>query len=118
MRPFVVYAACNWYEHLKMSADSVRYGDFARDNALMFDISKPQFWVWFLIACDQTCLSRSITSESWRDEPVTRVWAEAPSFGNMDRGVFLRKMCLQKLCPMSAKVGALFFDDATPTDTS
>lgn len=82
----------------------------------MFDISKPQFWVWFLTACEQVCVSKSISSDRWKDELVANVWADMDSFGDNDRGSFLRRMCLQKLCPMDAKVGALFFDEPSPPD--
>lgn len=116
-RPFLRYAACNWYEHLTISGEFACRDDYKRNNAAIFDISSPQFWVWFFTACDQVCLRDSVTSDPWKDELVASVWADIDSFGRYDRGSFLRGMCLQKLFPMDVKVSALLFDDLSPPQT-
>jgi len=94
-----------------MSGNYFNLDDYKRGRGAIFDISKPQFWVWFFTACDQVCLRNSITSAPWKDELVASVWADMDSFGDNDRGLFLRQMCLQKLFPTDIKIGALLFDE-------
>lgn len=108
-----MYAACNWCEHLKLSDDSVHHDDRIRNHAVIFDLSRTQFWVWFLIASNQVCSSSAVWSPGWKDEPVAEIWANIESFGRVNHGVFLRTLCLQKLGSMNDKVSALFFDDFT-----
>ena len=106
----LMYAACNWYEHLTLSGERIDRDDIGRSHAAVFDISKPQFWVWFLIACDQVCLGKSITSAPWKDDVVASVWADSESFGNRDRGSFLRS-CLMELLRIDESVAAFLFDN-------
>ncbi|KAK1958587.1 hypothetical protein LY78DRAFT_647307 [Colletotrichum sublineola] len=47
-RPFFKYVAFNWHEHVILGGDSALQILCDASYATIIDISKPQFWAWFL----------------------------------------------------------------------
>lgn len=110
-RPFFLYAACNWHEHLVLGGDRALKTLSASRYAAILDISKDPFWVWFLPL--SYCIhNRSVTI----DDPISSVWSTYDKVrrpGNDEYGSFLRRDCLGKLFPMGTKVHNLLKDSKT-----
>ncbi|KAF4826810.1 Cytochrome P450 monooygenase 1 [Colletotrichum tropicale] len=109
-RPFFMYAAFNWHEHIILSGDSASKTLLDDKYCAILDIGKPEFWAWFLP------LNEYINTSTVHPKAViSSVWApdEKKRRHSVQYGLFLRESCLQNLFPMGCKVHALF-KDANP----
>ncbi|KAI8300854.1 Vegetative incompatibility protein HET-E-1 [Colletotrichum sp. SAR11_240] len=109
-RPFFMYAAFNWHEHIILSGDGASKTLLDDKDCAILDIGNPKFWAWFLP------LNEYINTST--DHPkavISSVWApdEKKRRHSVQYGLFLRESCLQNLFPMGSKVYALF-KDANP----
>ncbi|KAH0433752.1 hypothetical protein CcaCcLH18_05739 [Colletotrichum camelliae] len=106
-RPFFMYAAFNWHEHIVLGGDGASKALLDDKYSAILDIGKPAFWVWFLP------LDEYINTSSAHPKAViSSVWAEDERARrhSIQYGLFLRESCLQKLFPMGSKVHALLKD--------
>ncbi|KAI8207358.1 Vegetative incompatibility protein HET-E-1 [Colletotrichum sp. SAR 10_65] len=106
-RPFFMYAAFNWHEHIILSGDSASKTLLDDRYCAILDIGKPEFWAWFLP------LNEYINTSTVHPKAViSSVWApdEKKHRHSVQYGLFLRESCLQNLFPMGNKVHALFKD--------
>ncbi|KAF3801947.1 hypothetical protein GCG54_00015169 [Colletotrichum gloeosporioides] len=106
-RPFFMYAALNWHEHIILGGDGASKSLLDDQYSAILDIGKPEFWAWFLPLDEyintSTVHPKAVVSSVWApDEKARRYSAQY--------GTFLRESCLQKLFPMGSKVHALFKD--------
>ncbi|CAH0055488.1 unnamed protein product [Clonostachys solani] len=101
-RPFFTYAACNWHEHISLAGDSAFQLLKNESYGAGFDISKPQFWAWFLTLADCVC-----SSTVKKRPPVSQIWSKDSAEVSSELGEFLRENCLKKIFPMDKKVRAL-----------
>ncbi|KAL3299749.1 ankyrin repeat-containing protein [Colletotrichum asianum] len=109
-RPFFMYAAFNWHEHIILSGGGASKTLLDDEYCTILDIGKPKFWAWFLP------LNEYINTSTVHPKAViSRVWApdEKKRRHSVQYGLFLRESCLQNLFPMGSKVHALF-KDANP----
>ncbi|VUC31542.1 unnamed protein product [Clonostachys rosea] len=101
-RPFFAYAACNWHEHVTLAGGT--HSKFLNDESYsaVFDISKPQFWAWFLTLADCVC-----SSTVKKRPPVSQIWSKENPKVSREFGEFLRESCLEEIFPMDEKLRAL-----------
>ena len=80
-------------------------------HAVVLDVSKTSFWVWFLIVADYTC-----TSTVHPTLPISRIWDEAYKGRHLRAtyGTVLRKFCLGELFTMDYRMRNLLDDPALP----
>lgn len=100
-RPFLLYAAYNWHEHMVLGGSRAHEALLRTRYASILDISKPPFWVWFLplanYICSSTFQPTAVISTVW--EAAARL---KPQYGQL-----LREDCLGKLFAMDENVHLL-----------
>lgn len=98
-RPFFLYAAYNWHEHLVLGGNRAYLQLMKPQYTKILDVGEPAFWVWFLSLsariCDRSNISRSMLA-------ISSVWKAPAETDHLNKkyGKLLRGDCLAKLFSM------------------
>ena len=110
-RPLLLYAAYNWHEHLVLGGNSATFQLMKQRYNRILDVSKPDFWVWFLPISTYIC-----TKISHQTSAISSVW-ETPAKAYSMKSAFgqlLREDCLANLFSMDDSLYLLLGSRSLP----
>lgn len=110
-RPLFSYAALNWHEHASNAGEAMHELIGHTQYDPVFDISKPQFWMWFINVAHAAISYR----RRWQS-PISAVWTvESMSEHMYDEASYLQEGCIKRLYTMDQRVHALLCNLPLPT---
>ncbi|KAL1592372.1 hypothetical protein SLS60_011451 [Paraconiothyrium brasiliense] len=110
-KPFLQYAAFNWYEHATLGGDDALAVLRTPRYSELLDVGKTSFWVWFLVLADYICSNRARPSSL-----ISSIWEHNYQDHRLSAtyGAVLREGCLTKLFDMDHTMHALLDDPSLP----